>query len=690
MPEAKDGASIGVTALRPSIDLAAMLAIARKCLDETEGHAGPQRNPFLQCSIKDGHSGRQGLIAIVDTTAVLSRVMEHRDFVALSGKQPFLRDVVQPRSAATVKLGAQVPDGTDGALKSSTAKLAMFCKTSFAEKLAEANSRAQARAAGHDCPAPEPCTAASLWVPAPEVSGHLKEVAASFGATLQSSAPYELDRLHFTEVGESGRTDEVARQMTSYENVQNGDRIRGFLDHVGAHFITRLGEDEEDVAADLRSWEQHARTRGSDLNRFMDFLDDEGLSRVRLAVSFRIMGALGMAARNDPKRGDFRGYQKRITAAYEALVENGTEEVAVDLLRLFGADAEFRMSDQMVKAGFWSCLPAWALWDTQLFEARPADPLDSGVQREVCYYFKVNGQKPADDVRAFIARVEGNCERLKDGKGVLKALSELLMLDAAIPGGECEDPDHPDPVATMRARCAMLMACKDKHMAIDRLRGSLLDRGDKMDSIAVQMVEILRAKQADSALRDHTGKPIHLFVNIKDVVLNPRAIDSGKPHPLAASGSLPGAVARGQAQGLGRALPDSVEGDRCQRAGPGGFVLRASVGHGLWHWTDRVAWVVEPAPGKKEVRGPGSLEPARTEGAPSGAGGAAGRRGQSGAGRALRPRLRPDRHSGLSDRRRQARECRLYASGRGTARGTPAAMPRVFAQRAAGDRRLQS
>lgn len=61
-----------------------------------------------------------------------------------------------------------------------------------------------------------------------------------------------------------------------------------------------------------------------------------------------------------------------------------------------------------------------------------------------------------------------------------------------------------------------------------------------MDSIAVQMVEILRAKQADCALRDHTGKPIHLFVNIKDVVLNPRAIDSGKLHPLAVSGSLPG------------------------------------------------------------------------------------------------------------------------------------------------------
>lgn len=37
MPETKDGASIGVTALRPSIDLAAMLAIACKCLDGTEG-----------------------------------------------------------------------------------------------------------------------------------------------------------------------------------------------------------------------------------------------------------------------------------------------------------------------------------------------------------------------------------------------------------------------------------------------------------------------------------------------------------------------------------------------------------------------------------------------------------------------------------------------------------------------------
>ena len=182
--------------------------------------------------------------------------------------------------------------------------------------------------------------------------------------------------------------------MTSYEEVEGGDRIEKFLAAAGRHYVGRLGEDQEDVEQDIRTWSDVARTRGSDMHRFMNFLDDEGLSRVRLAISFRIMDALASAARSEAERAGFRRHVNRLFDLYRAVIEDARSDLRIDLVRHFGQDADFSLSDHLVKASFFRALPVWAVWDAQLFEDRPLDTSDASVRREVCYAFKGNGQTP--------------------------------------------------------------------------------------------------------------------------------------------------------------------------------------------------------------------------------------------------------------------------------------------------------
>ena len=323
--------------------------------------------------------------------------------------------------------------------------------------------------------------------------------------------------------------------MTSYEEVEGGNRIEAFLAAAGRHYVSRLGEDQEDVKQDTRTWSDFARLRGSDMHRFVNFLDDEGLSRVRLAISFRVMDALASAARTEAERAGLQRYVSRLFDLYRAVIEEARSDLRIDLVRHFGQDTEFSLSDHLVKASFFRALPVWAVWDTQLFEDRPLDTSDSSVRREVCYSFKVNGHNPEENKRAFDARLEACLDRLDAGHGCAKALAELLVLDAVLPGS---GHDGLDVLSAIRRRMEQLQALPSREEARKVLQAALEARSATMDTIAEQMVDVLRTKEADAALHAVIAAPITLYVNLRDTVLNPRAVDAGKRHPLATQGAM--------------------------------------------------------------------------------------------------------------------------------------------------------
>ena len=454
--------------------------------------------------------------------------MNTPEFRELPSKTPFLKGIQHPKGAVTLKIGGRVPDGSEGAIRDAVARLSRGMKEGIAAALASSSDSGVTMLA-------KPLSPRGLWIPADQVPTHIRRVAGRLGTTPQAKSRFSIQRVRFTNAGAPGRPDEIARQMTSYEEVEGGDRIEAFLAAAGRHYAGRLGEDKEDVEQDVRTWSECARTRGSDMHRFMSFLDDEGLSRVRLAISFRIMDALASAARSEAERAGFQRYVNRLFDLYRAVIEDAKSDLRIDLVRHFGQDADFSLSDHLAKASFFRALPVWAVWDAQLFEDRALDASDSSVRREVCYSFKVNGHNPEENKRAFDARLEACLDRLDAGHGCAKALAELLVLDAVLPGSGHDDLDV---LSAIRRRMEQLRALPSGEKAGEVLKAALEARSAVMDAIAGQMVDVLRTKEADAAVHAVIASPITLYVNLRDTVLNPGAVDAGRQHPLATRGAM--------------------------------------------------------------------------------------------------------------------------------------------------------
>ena len=165
---------------------------------------------------------------------------------------------------------------------------------------------------------------------------------------------------------------------------KGGDRVEAFLAAAGRHYVSHLGADQEGVGPDIRTWSDVARTRGSDVHGFINLLDDEGLSRVRLAISFRTMDALASAARSEAEPAGFQRCVKRLFDLYRAVIEDARLDLRVDLVRHFGQDADFSLSGHPVKASLFRALSVWAVWDTQPFGDRTLETSDSSVRGKVC------------------------------------------------------------------------------------------------------------------------------------------------------------------------------------------------------------------------------------------------------------------------------------------------------------------
>ncbi len=247
------------------------------------------------------------------------------------------------------------------------------------------------------------------------------------------------------------------------------------------------------------------------------------------------MDALASAARSEAERAGFQRYVSRLFDLYRAVIEEARSDLRIGLVRHFGQDADFSLSDHLVKASFFRALPVWAVWDTQLFEDRPLDTSDSSVRREVCYSFKVNRHNPEENKRAFDARLEACLDRLDAGHGCAKALAELLVLDAVLPGS---GHDGLDVLSAIRQRMEQLQALPSCEEAKEVLQAALEARSATMGAIAEQVVDVLRTKEAAAALHTVIAAPITLYVNLRDTVLNPRAVDAGKQHPLATHGAM--------------------------------------------------------------------------------------------------------------------------------------------------------
>ena len=384
------GASVQARGRIPSTDLASLVSLLADVFPPNDDRPGA----FLSWPVLsfDASTNRFGL----NTYGILRRLWTHKEFrekFRQSDLSGFLRDVASPPKSFTAKMGGKVFDDNIGGISRGVNKL----KQQIADQLDLLG-----------------VTADKIVVADPEAA--LKRLADETGLKdFLKEMPAQMVSIEFAKADRpaSQRDRDVARVFSAAEEIQAEDWLERMSTSMAD--TQALRDDEfDDIQRDklTETLRQDFDKADSQVTRFLNFLEDEALARVRLAVSFAIMQGLATQANKskDSAEQTFEDYVQRVLALFGLYGSPETQHSwQLDLSRDYGLAADFSASTELVKAMFYNCLPVWAEWNTQLFESRRIDPASRGVSvvREVSYRFRVNGKDPRNESKhAFDSRLE--------------------------------------------------------------------------------------------------------------------------------------------------------------------------------------------------------------------------------------------------------------------------------------------
>ena len=414
------GASVQARGRIPSTNLASLVSFLVEAYPPKEDRPGNSLSwPVLRF---DPAKGRLG----VNTYGVLKRFLGQKEMLQAfrhSDASGFLRDIASPPKSFTAKMGGKVFQDDMGGVSKAVSQL----KQLISEQLDQLGVNAN-----------------NILVTDPEFA--LRQLAEATGVKeFLKEMPAQMVSIEFAKANRpaADRDKEVARVFSAEEEIQAEDWLERMAASIGetqAHRDDEFDEiQQEKLTETLR---QDFDKPDSQVTRFLNFLEDEALARVRLAVSFAIMQGLAtqVAKSTDIEDVAFADYVQRVILLFNLYGSPETPHAwHLDLSRDYGLAADFSTSDELVKAMFYNCLPVWAEWNTQLFESRRVDPLSRGVSvvREVSYRFRVNGKDPRNESKqAFDSRLDRLRQVLAsdDGDGqqsqyrVRRCLSEMAVL----------------------------------------------------------------------------------------------------------------------------------------------------------------------------------------------------------------------------------------------------------------------
>jgi hypothetical protein len=319
------------------------------------------------------------------------------------------------------------------------------------------------------------------------------------------------------------RAKDIARVFTAIETINGADEFEAFLQNIA----TRLRRDDVDedqldaIDATIRTQRQ---LPGSQLGMFLDFLDDEALSRVRLQVSMRIMQAV--AEHGAPP---LKSYVDRVRAAYEAFASANGEALLLDGSADYGINGRTDLAEQLRKAMFYTCLPVWAEWAAQLYESRMNPGGGFKTVREVSYRFRVNGMSPQDGEMKH--SFDNRLDRLqavfdadsgdKSHPRLPRDLAQLVFLYLVTPSGTGEPVDD---VRVIAGHIAEDLRANPK-ATIDTLFQELRKRSSVMQDLANDLITILQ--KSSKRILETAAKEIDSFtVAVHKGVVNWEAVTS--------------------------------------------------------------------------------------------------------------------------------------------------------------------
>jgi hypothetical protein len=506
-PNPRGGASVHARDRIPSTDLSSLLEFLVEAFPPQDPPADARSRPALSY---DPASKR----LILNTYGVLRRFLlsgTMRRKFAHSDHSGFLRDFGDMPRRLTIKMGGRLLDSD----LSGVAQQVGALKRLVADELDRLDITSD-RVLVSNPPAALAGLAAKMRLKGTPAREQAALVPMEFASPARSSAAREKD---------------LARVISAREEIQGED----WLTRLGAgtaQAMVRRDDDFDEVRREilLETLRQDFEKPDSQITRFLNFLEDDALARVRLYVGFAIMEAVAdqdSAAVAGPGR-DLRDYVQRVSVLFNLYGAPEAEQALhINLSRDFGFDADFSLAEELVKARFYSCLPVWTEGNIQLFESRCADAGSGGVTvaREVNYRFRVNGRDPFTGKSAFDARL-GRLRRtlLNDADSTVynsfqrrRALAQVIFLWLVLnPDLHSDRMDEHAPYLTERltteGKAGVIALLAD----LDRWSG-------RVKKLSTTLVALLRGKapsiltQAQRATRD-------LYLVVQQSVINWEAI----------------------------------------------------------------------------------------------------------------------------------------------------------------------
>jgi hypothetical protein len=295
---------------------------------------------------------------------------------------------------------------------------------------------------------------------------------------------------------------QVAKIISAIERIDTGNYFERMLAAIDDQLRDEGDLDEDETDDAIESLKDEYGNSESQLRRFLNFLDDEALSRVRLDVTFRIMDAIAAKAQGHSEQNDrlLVEYVRRVNYFVEFVKEEGLN---VNLTSAYGAKAEVNFLDYIHKDKFFSCLAVWAEWKTQIFEDRRqnSDTQNQEIVREISYRFRVNGQNPELGKPAFEARLEQIKECLfsqTEDSSVSPYLlnwniAELIFLGVVVPS---ETQKLTQEAFTQALLTLSQRVESDPKHFLKKLLEKLEQRVNSMKRISTALMKILRTKGA--------------------------------------------------------------------------------------------------------------------------------------------------------------------------------------------------
>lgn len=488
-PLQQGGAKIVLTSQTPTIDLVSLVeqvtAAIQEELPSSDGKLPPEAEQLFAFATdgRQSHGEPKECSLTVNTAAVIHRLIRHQDFRMKFVNGPdtgFIRDrEAMPRGRDTI-VGGKVHAG-------------------------KVQELPQAVAALRDVV--EQALDACLERQGVELSGLLRQQAGEYmkdlGRKIKAKSPGEdgtttIAALRFTDPEGKQRPADKARQVARLFSAREEVHTEWFTGFLSAarRKLERQGLEPDEMEAVLDNFRQEADLPTSQTARFLNFLEDDAMARVRMEVCFAFMRAVRDEVVRHAKSQDkaLIHYISNILEMKECFFD--TEKALVfELGGLFEGLASINLSDRMRRSLFYSCLPIWPQPKAQLFESRKSE--DNALVREVSYRFRINGLDPQTGLTALNRRLEeinkiikGQKERNDPGR-LEKALSQMLYLSLVIPNGEKLD-QHID----IPSKCDVLIRyiTENRDNALPKLIEHLQkqETNGTMPAIVGQLIQALR------------------------------------------------------------------------------------------------------------------------------------------------------------------------------------------------------